>query len=91
MWYGFHLYVSKIPGVINVVPKADDSIEFESAPGEDTRAQVARAVVQAGFDLLELQPATINLEEIFLQLTSDEGSISGGEEISEAETSVEER
>jgi ABC-2 type transport system ATP-binding protein len=84
-------YVSKIPGVINVVPKADDSIEFESAPGEDTRAQVARAVVQAGFDLLELQPATINLEEIFLQLTSDEGSISDGEEISEAETSVEER
>ncbi|MDR3575154.1 MAG: ABC transporter ATP-binding protein [Anaerolineaceae bacterium] len=84
-------YVNKIPGVINIANKTDDSIEFESAPGEDTRAQVARAVVQAGFDLLELQPATINLEEIFLQLTSDEGALSVGGEMSETETSVEER
>jgi len=84
-------YISKISGVINIFTKADDTLEFESAPGEDARAQVARAVVQSGFDLIELQPATINLEEIFLQLTRDEGVGNVGEEISETEINIEER
>ncbi len=64
--------VAATPGVINVSPKNDDSLEFESSPGEDARPLVARAVVQAGFDLLELQPSSLSLEEIFLELTRDE-------------------
>jgi ABC-2 type transport system ATP-binding protein len=64
--------VAATPGVTNVSPKSDDSLEFESSPGEDARPLVARAVVQAGFDLLELQPSSISLEEIFLELTRDE-------------------
>ena len=64
--------VAATPGVINVSPKNDDSLEFESSPGEDARPFVARAVVQAGFDLLELQPSSLSLEEIFLELTRDE-------------------
>ena len=64
--------VAATPGVISVTPKNDDSLEFESSPGEDARPMVARAVVQAGFDLLELQPSSLSLEEIFLQLTRDE-------------------
>jgi ABC-2 type transport system ATP-binding protein len=64
--------VAATPGVISVTPKDDDSLEFECSPGEDPRPLVARAVVQAGFDLLELQPSNISLEEIFLQLTREE-------------------
>jgi ABC-2 type transport system ATP-binding protein len=64
--------VAATPGVINVSPKNYDSLEFESSPGEDARPLVARAVVQAGFDLLELQPSSLSLEEIFLELTRDE-------------------
>lgn len=61
-----------IPGVIRVLPQSDDSLEFESTPGQDVRPQAAREVIKAGYDLLELSPASMSLEEIFLQLTQDD-------------------
>jgi ABC-2 type transport system ATP-binding protein len=64
--------LSRTPGVVNIVPKADDSLEYESTPGQDSRPQVARAIVNAGYDLLELSPVHLSLEDIFLQLTRDE-------------------
>jgi len=33
---------------------------------------VAKAVVENGYDLLELRPIGVSLEDIFLQLTRDE-------------------
>jgi ABC-2 type transport system ATP-binding protein len=42
--------------------------EVESRKGL-VRGDVARAVVEAGWDLNELRPAAVSLEEIFLQLT----------------------
>jgi ABC-2 type transport system ATP-binding protein len=66
--------VASTPGVTNVLPKNEDTLEFETASNQDARPQVARAIVNAGFDLLELQPANLSLEEIFLQLTRDEPS-----------------
>jgi ABC-2 type transport system ATP-binding protein len=36
------------------------------------RGDLARAVVDAGWDLNELRPAAMSLEEIFLQLTGEE-------------------
>ena len=42
------------------------------SPGLDVRPEVARAVVNAGFDLLDMHAATFSLEDIFLQLTRDE-------------------
>jgi ABC-2 type transport system ATP-binding protein len=47
-------------------------VEFQFAPGQDIRPQVARAVIEAGFDLLEMRPLGMSLEEIFLELTSSE-------------------
>jgi hypothetical protein len=35
---------------------------------------VAKAVIHAGFDLLELRPVGMSLEEIFLELTRDEAA-----------------
>jgi hypothetical protein len=32
---------------------------------------VAKAVVQAGYELLEMRPVGMSLEEIFLELTDD--------------------
>jgi ABC-2 type transport system ATP-binding protein len=54
-----------------VETKSDGSVEFEFAAGEDARPQVAKAVVQAGYELLELRPVGLSLEEIFLELTRD--------------------
>ena len=33
--------------------------------------QVAKAVIQAGYELLEMRPIGMSLEEIFLELTRD--------------------
>ena len=35
----------------------------------DPRPAIARAVVEHGWDLIELRPVAVNLEEIFLELT----------------------
>ncbi|HEY9528676.1 MAG TPA: ABC transporter ATP-binding protein [Anaerolineales bacterium] len=63
--------IARVKGVQAVEAKPDGSVEFEFAAGEDTRPQVAKAVVQAGYELLELRPVGLSLEEIFLELTRE--------------------
>jgi ABC-2 type transport system ATP-binding protein len=46
--------------------------EVESQKGQLVRGDLARAVVDSGWDLNELRPAARSLEEIFLQLTGSE-------------------
>ena len=48
--------------------------EIESDKGRLVRGDLARLVVDAGWDLNELRPAAMSLEEIFLQLTSAESA-----------------
>lgn len=36
------------------------------------RGDLARAVIEGGWDLNEMRPATLSLEEIFLRLTGSE-------------------
>jgi hypothetical protein len=40
---------------------------------------LARAVIEAGWDLNELRPASMSLEEIFLQLTGADAAAPGEE------------
>jgi ABC-2 type transport system ATP-binding protein len=44
----------------------------QSAVGADIREALASAVVNGGFGLIELKPAHLSLEEIFLQLTTND-------------------
>ncbi|HUK48965.1 MAG TPA: ATP-binding cassette domain-containing protein [Terriglobales bacterium] len=46
--------------------------EIESQKGSLVRGDLARAVVESGWDLNELRPAAMSLEEVFLQLTATE-------------------
>jgi gliding motility-associated transport system ATP-binding protein len=67
-----------IPGVTRVAV-ADhrsgiDGFEVESARGIDIRRDIARTVVNSGWGLLELRPMRMSLEEIFLQVTTEEGA-----------------
>jgi len=64
--------LKRVEGVNRVVPNMNGGVEFENIPGQDPRPAVARAVVEAGYDLLEIRPIGLSLEEIFLQLTRDE-------------------
>jgi ABC-2 type transport system ATP-binding protein len=66
--------IKKIKGVRDVEGKADGSVEFEFSAGQDVRPQVAKTVIQGGYDLLEMRPVGMSLEEIFLELTRDTGS-----------------
>jgi ABC-2 type transport system ATP-binding protein len=64
--------IKKIKGVTSVQPKEDGVLEFQFAPGQDVRATIARTTVEAGYDLLEMRPIGMSLEDIFLQLTREE-------------------
>lgn len=46
--------------------------EVESLQGRSVRADLARAVVESGWNLNELRPVSVSLEEVFLQLTGQE-------------------
>ena len=65
-----------IPGVTKVtVSDRHERLtgyEIESEPDRDIRRDVARTVVNNGWGLLELRPTRLSLEEIFLQLTTEE-------------------
>jgi ABC-2 type transport system ATP-binding protein len=63
--------ISKIRGVKGVKVQPDGALEFQFAPGVDIRPEVARTVIGSGYDMLELRPVGLSLEEIFLQLTQD--------------------
>jgi len=64
--------INRIKGITNVQSKEDGVLEFQFAPGQDVRANVARVTVEAGYDLLEMRPIGMSLEDIFLQLTREE-------------------
>jgi ABC-2 type transport system ATP-binding protein len=63
--------ISQIKGVQAVVSRPDGTIEFQYTSDLDVRSEVARATVNAGYDLLELTPVHLSLEEIFLELTRE--------------------
>ncbi len=66
--------IAATPGVTAVDLRENGVIEFEVIPGEEIRPAVARALISAGIDLLEMGSSNLSLEEIFLQLTSEENS-----------------
>jgi ABC-2 type transport system ATP-binding protein len=69
---GLETLVGGVPGVTRTVPAEEGVLEVEIAPGFDARPNLARAVVTAGYDLLELRPIGMSLEDIFLELTREE-------------------
>jgi ABC-2 type transport system ATP-binding protein len=64
--------LEQVSGVSRVINKAEGArlrFEVESLQGRVVRAEVARAVVESGWNLTELAPVSVSLEEVFLQLT----------------------
>jgi ABC-2 type transport system ATP-binding protein len=68
---GLAARVGKVKGTRDIQTQEDGSVEFEFSAGQDVRPQVAKAVILAGFELLEMRPIGLSLEEIFLELTRD--------------------
>jgi len=65
-----------VPGVagVTLLGTSGDRFRFEveGEPGQSVRTDVARTVVEAGWNLYELHASALSLEEIFLELTSSE-------------------
>jgi len=71
--------MQEIPGISNVVIEPVGSsgvlaVTVESAAGQDARSEIAAKIVGKGWPLLELRGVSLSLEEIFLQLTTDDAS-----------------
>ncbi|MEW5939645.1 MAG: ATP-binding cassette domain-containing protein [Chloroflexota bacterium] len=64
--------IGQVRGVQKAKSLPDGSIEFQFMPGQEVRPEVARVAIQSGFDLLEMRPLGMSLEEIFLELTQEE-------------------
>lgn len=65
--------IKSVKGVRKVETLDDGGVEFEFASGKDLRPEVAKQVIKDGYDLLELRPLGMSLEEIFLELTGSDG------------------
>jgi ABC-2 type transport system ATP-binding protein len=65
--------LEQVPGVSKVVEKALSEermiFEVDGLPDHNPRPDVARAIVHAGWNLLELKSTTLSLEDVYLQLT----------------------
>jgi ABC-2 type transport system ATP-binding protein len=76
--------LEQVPGVGRVIVKQQTDgravFEVESQKGKFVRGDLARTVVECGWDLNELRPSAMSLEEIFLQLTGAEASSPSKEE-----------
>jgi ABC-2 type transport system ATP-binding protein len=74
--------LGKIESVSSVQAAGDGTFEIETALGADRREEIARMAVTRGWGLLELRPVRLSLEDIFLQLTTEdtEAAETGDEE-----------
>ena len=71
--------IEVVDGVTKIdiqVVEASDQLKaiVESEPGTDLRGKLAAAVIGKGLELLELKAVSLSLEDIFLQLTTEEGA-----------------
>ncbi|MGB9070723.1 MAG: ATP-binding cassette domain-containing protein [Candidatus Acidiferrales bacterium] len=71
--------LAQIPGTGKVelgAPRADGhiAVTVEAAPGQDLRSVVAAKIVEKGWPLYELRGVSMSLEDIFLELTTDEAA-----------------
>jgi ABC-2 type transport system ATP-binding protein len=64
-----HKTLKNVTGVQTIEPYTEGYIITASA-GLDIRARLAAAVISAGWELLELRPLAMSLEDIFLELTT---------------------
>ena len=74
-----HELLAQIPGASRVQLEAmraagQVAATVEAAAGKDIRSQVAAKVVEKGWPLYELRGVSLSLEDIFLELTTDDAA-----------------
>ncbi|MBV6397109.1 MAG: Vitamin B12 import ATP-binding protein BtuD [Anaerolineales bacterium] len=64
--------IRKVKGVQNAHALPDGAVEYQFMPAQDVRPEVAKAVIQSGYDLLEMHAVKMSLEDIFLEVTRED-------------------
>lgn len=69
--------LSSVPDVVSVEPAGttnsdETSVIVEAKPETDVRPALARAVMEKGWDLMELRPIEVSLEDVFIDLVTEE-------------------
>jgi ABC-2 type transport system ATP-binding protein len=64
--------IGKVDKVLSVQAQDNGQFDIECALGADRREEIARLAVNNGWGLLELRPVRLSLEDIFLQLTTED-------------------
>ncbi|NPA07270.1 MAG: ABC transporter ATP-binding protein [Chloroflexi bacterium] len=73
---GLVAHLQRLPGLLRLHVHDAEHLEIEAKPeeAEALRSRLARAVLDAGYDLLEMCVVSMSLEDIFLQLIQDESA-----------------
>lgn len=69
--------IKKIDKIINPVKLDQNTLQFENSADNDLRSKVVTELVNNSVELTEIFSETINLEDIFLQLTGDDHKSNG--------------
>src|ERR1700683_3732044 len=75
-----HMVLTGVPGVNKVEERAGDApqigvcsfIVFSSGNGDTVRGAMATAIVQHGWNLLEIKPVALSLEDLFMRIVTTE-------------------
>jgi len=82
-----------MPGVVAIHPtgmSTDEqaSVVVEASPDQDVRPALARTVLGKGWDLLELRGLDLSLEDVFIDLVTEEIEEGVGAETAERKETV---
>ena len=80
--------LGSLPGITEVQSGDNDAYVVTCKPDVDVRPQLTQAILQAGWELLELRAVRMSLEEVFMQLTVDEASVDEAQETGSGQPSV---
>jgi len=67
--------LQQLPGVLKITPQPSDTrsaFQVESKPDSEIRPLIAKTVVAKNWQLFEMKPEGLSLEDVFLQLTTKE-------------------
>jgi ABC-2 type transport system ATP-binding protein len=81
--------IANLASVDSAEPSMDGLVVVPRNAAVDPRPEIARAVVEHGWNLIELRPLAVNLEEIFLELTRQEETTVIEDEVLEPAPSLE--
>jgi ABC-2 type transport system ATP-binding protein len=63
--------ISSVKGLDPIIP-GEHRFIVEAVTGKDMRGELSSAIVSKGFDLLELKPEVLSLEDVFMDIVTEE-------------------